>query len=317
MNLFIDTNVLLNFFHFSKDSLDELEKVLVLQSYGKISLWLPDQVELEFFRNRETKIADALKKFLDEKPNSGIPHVVRGYAECDQLMEALKQVNSSREQLMDKVRKDISKKSLYADKLIKEIFTKSTRIKFTEDQFTSAKRRVDLRNPPGKNNSHGDAINWEALLEAVPDNQDINLVSEDVDFSSPLDTERLSDFLSEEWASRKKSTAVLYKRLSQFLSIKFPEAKVAVEFEKDILIYELADSGSFAKTHQVIAELSSFDSFSPKQASEIADAYITNAQVYWIAADTDVQAFGMRIKEAHSATLDPAQLHEFISVLSK
>lgn len=317
MNLFIDTNVLLNFFHFSKDSLEELEKVFVLQNYGKISLWLTDQVELEFSRNRETKIADALKKFLDEKPNSGIPHVARGYPESDQLIEALKQVNSSRDQLMVKVRNDISEKSLYADKLIKEIFAKSTRIKFTEGQFCAAKRRSDLRSPPGKNNSLGDAINWEALLEAIPEGQDIFIVSEDGDFASPLDAERLSDFLTEEWAGKKKSKAVLYKRLSQFLSLMFPDAKVAAELEKDILIAELANSGSFATTHQAVADLSKFASFSPKQASEIADAYIVNSQVGWIATDEDVHAFGKKIQEAHSATLDPAQQKAFLGVLSK
>jgi hypothetical protein len=317
MNLFIDTNVLLNFFHFSKDSLEELEKVFVLQTYGKISLWLTDQVKLEFSRNRETKIADALKKFLDEKPNSGIPHVARGYPESDQLMEALKQVNSSRDQLMVKVRNDISEKSLYADTLIKEIFTKSTRIKFTEDQFNSAKRRTDLRSPPGKNNSLGDAINWEALLTAIPEGQDIFIVSEDGDFSSPLDSERLSDFLTEEWATKKKSKAVLYKRLSQFLSLMFPDAKVAAELEKDILIAELATSCSFATTHQTVAALNKFASFSPKQASEIADAYIINSQVGWIASDEDVNAFGKKVQEAHSATLDPEQQKAFLGLLAK
>jgi len=316
MNLFIDTNVLLNFFHFSKDSLEELDKVLVLQNYGKISIWLTDQVELEFSKNRETKIADALKKFLDEKPNSGIPNVARGYTECDQFIEAMKQVNSSREQLKEKVRKDISEKSLFADKLVKEIFIKSTRIKFTEGQFNSAKRRVDLRSPPEKNNSLGDAINWEALLEAIPNNQDIFIVSEDGDYSSPLDAERLRDFLTEEWLTRKNSKAVLYKRLLQFLSIKFPDAKVAAKLEKDILISELASSTSFATTHQVISELNSFPSFSPKQASEIADAYITNQQVGWIASDANVYDFGKKIQDAHSATLDPAQQKAFLGVLA-
>lgn len=316
MNLFIDTNVLLNFFHFSKDRLEELEKVLVLQNYGKINIWLTDQVELEFSKNREAKIADALKKFIDEKPNSGIPNVAQGYAESDQFIVAMKQVNSSREQLMEKVRKDISDKSLFADKLVKEIFIKSTRIQLTEGQFNLAKRRVDLRSPPGKNSSLGDAINWESLLEAIPNNQDVFIVSEDGDYASPLDAERLSDFLTEEWSTKKNSKAVLYKRLSQFLSIKFPDAKVAAELEKDILISELANSTSFATTHQVISELNCFQSFSPKQASEIADAYITNQQVGWIAGDADVYGFGKKIQDDHSATLDPAQQKAFLGVLA-
>ncbi len=315
MNLFIDTNILLNFFHFSKDNLEELEKVFVLQAYGKINLWVTEQVELEFSRNREAKIADALKKFLDEKPNSGIPHVARGYPESDQLMEALKQVNSSRDNLMAKVRNDISNKSLYADHLIEGLFLNSTRITLTDDQLNAAKKRMDLRNPPGKNNSLGDAINWEALLATIPEGEDIHIVSEDGDFSSPLDAEQLSDFLTTEWTTKKKSHAVLYKRLSQFLSLMFPDAKVAAELEKDILIEELATSGSFAATHAAIAGLNKFTSFTPKQASEIADAYIINSQVGWIATDEDVRAFGKRVHEAHNATLDPAQQKAFLGLL--
>ena len=80
---------------------------------------------------------------------------------------------------------------------------------------------------------------------------------------------------------------------------------------------ELANSCSFATTHQAVADLSKFASFSPKQASEIADAYIVNSQVGWIATDEDVHAFGKKIQEAHSATLDPAQQKAFLGVLTK
>jgi predicted nucleic acid-binding protein len=316
MNLFIDTNVLLGFFHFSKDSLEELEKILILQNNGKICLWLTDQVEMEFDRNRETKIADALKKFLDEKPNSGIPHVARGYPESDELMEALKQLTLSREQLIKKVKSDIAGKSLLADKLIAEIFNKSTRIQLSDEQFSLAKKRLDLRNPPGKNNSLGDAINWEGLLASTPDGEDLFLVSEDGDYASPLESEQLSTFLADEWTAKKKSTAKLYKRISQFLSEKFPGAEVAAEYEKDLLIADLVGSRSFASTHYAIAALAPFPGFSAKQASAIADAYIANDQVSWIAKDEDVNEFGKKIAAAHGGTLDPEQLKAFLGVLN-
>ena len=92
---------------------------------------------------------------------------------------------------------------------------------------------------------------------------------------------------------------------------------MAAELEKDILIEGLVNSGSFATTHQAIADLSKFASFSPKQASEIADTYITNSQVGWIASDEDVHAFGKKIQEAHNATLDPAQQKAFLEILDK
>lgn len=104
--------------------------------------------------------------------------------------------------------------------------------------------------------------------------------------------------MTDEWTGKKKSKAVLYKRLSQFLSVMFPDAKVAAELEKDILITALVNSSCFATTHQAVADLSKFASFSPKQASEIADAYIVNSQVGWIATDEDVHAFGQKDSES-------------------
>lgn len=305
MNLFIDTNVYLSFFHFSKDSLTELEKVFVLQHYGKLNLWLTDQVETEFRRNREVKIADALKRFLEERPSSGVPQMAQAYPECEQLLDALKRVTTAKEKLLSRLQMDIAARSLYADKLIDTIFKKAKRVSQSEKQIAAAERRALLRNPPGKNSSLGDAINWEALLEAIPNGEDLFLVSEDGDFASAIDPERMSDFLIDEWAANKKAKVLLSKRLSQFLSAKFPEAKVAAELEKEILIKDLANSGTFARTHQLIARLQSFKEFTPKQASDLVDAYITNAQIHWIPSDPDVQAFGRRIEKEHGGSLDP------------
>lgn len=67
MNLFIDTNIYLTFFHFSSDDLEELKKLIVVIKEGQINLILPDQVIDEFKRNREVKIADALKDLKSKK----------------------------------------------------------------------------------------------------------------------------------------------------------------------------------------------------------------------------------------------------------
>ena len=60
MNIFIDTNVYLSFYHLSSDDLEELKKLVVLAREGKVVLLLPEQVIDEFRRNRAAKIADAL-----------------------------------------------------------------------------------------------------------------------------------------------------------------------------------------------------------------------------------------------------------------
>jgi hypothetical protein len=51
---------------------------------------------------------------------------------------------------------------------------------------------MQLGNPPGKPGSCGDAVNWEALLQGCPNGEDLELVSEDRDYASPLDDTRMS-----------------------------------------------------------------------------------------------------------------------------
>ena len=63
MNIFIDTNIFLSFVdHLSNDDLEELNKLSLLLQQGKTKLYLPEQVVQEFRRNRDNKIADALKQ---------------------------------------------------------------------------------------------------------------------------------------------------------------------------------------------------------------------------------------------------------------
>jgi hypothetical protein len=50
MNVFIDTNILLNFFHFTSDELDALYSVFASQQQGAAMVHLTDQVCREFRR---------------------------------------------------------------------------------------------------------------------------------------------------------------------------------------------------------------------------------------------------------------------------
>ena len=67
MNLYIDTNIFLSFYHLSSDDLEELNKLTVLLDQNRLTLYLPKQVVDEFRRNRDSKIADAVNKFKAEK----------------------------------------------------------------------------------------------------------------------------------------------------------------------------------------------------------------------------------------------------------
>ena len=52
MHVFIDTNILLNFFHFSKDELDALNDVFASHEHGAAKVHLTRQVCDEFKRNQ-------------------------------------------------------------------------------------------------------------------------------------------------------------------------------------------------------------------------------------------------------------------------
>ena len=65
INLFIDTNIFLSFFHWTSEDLEELKKLIVLMDNDEIRLFLPEQVRNEFARNRGAKIVDAMRKLQD------------------------------------------------------------------------------------------------------------------------------------------------------------------------------------------------------------------------------------------------------------
>ena len=90
MNLFIDTNILLSFYHLSSDDLEELKKLGVLLRQKQITLWLPEQTIVEFKRNRANKIADALKRMEEQHIHMQFPQLAKEYDEYQILKEQLK-----------------------------------------------------------------------------------------------------------------------------------------------------------------------------------------------------------------------------------
>ena len=84
-NLFIDTNVWLSLYHFSKNDLD---KFLELHEFigSEIKLYLTEQVYDEITRNRENKIKSAMNSF--ENFNLTFPSFVKEYPEYEPFKRA-------------------------------------------------------------------------------------------------------------------------------------------------------------------------------------------------------------------------------------
>jgi len=291
INIFIDTNIFLSFYHLSDDDLEEIRKLSVLLERDEVRLWLPQQVKDEFFRNRENKVQDAIKRLKDQNKKVSFPVFCKSYPEFEEIRELQNNFNKKMKDLVSSLESDIRERKLEADEVIGELFRNSKELPVSDDIVSKARFRVDVGNPPGKNGSLGDAINWEVLLSQVPMGEDLYLIADDKDYYSVLDENSLKDFLIDEWSATNKSDVNFYRRLSQFFKDHYPDIRMASELEKELDIKSLRESSNFAATHSAIARLSSYDEFSYSQVNELSRILDNNEQVNWIICDSDVFGF--------------------------
>lgn len=295
MHVFIDTNILLNFFHFSKDELDALNNVFASHENGAATVHLTQQVCEEFKRNRENKIKDALKRFKEVKFSAQLPSFMKGYEEYSIIRKLSADLQQLSKSIMERAESDIASRNLQADGLIKEIFAKSEIIATTADLFSVASMRMAIGNPPGKSGSIGDAINWTVLLQSVPEGEDLHVISEDGDYYSAINEDSAHPFLEEEWMEKKKSTLRVYRTLSGFMKEHFDGVAFSFDKTKEALIDSLFMSGTFASTHHIIGKLESYSYFSLKEVEKIMSAAVVNNQFGWIVTDNDVSDFLNRV----------------------
>lgn len=317
IHLFIDTNVYLKFYHYSNDDLEELNKLLVLLDNDKVELYLPEQVINEFERNRDNKLADALKTFNLNKISTQFPQFCKEYREYDILKKIMRDYEHEKQILLKNVMLAIDTSSLKADKTIDLLFKKAKVIDITPELVEKSKLRFDLGNPPGKNKSYGDALNWESLIENVDGGNDIYFIADDKDYFSEINNSNFNAFLLNEWTKKKGTKIKFYKTLSDFFKDVLPDIKLATELEKDLLISELDSSPNFYKSRNILKKLSKLDSFSSEQINQIITSSVNNTQVYWISEDEDINEYLYNFVETYSEKLDAELLKEFLKVIPK
>ncbi|MBN3906747.1 MAG: DUF4935 domain-containing protein [Nostoc sp. NMS1] len=310
MHLFIDTNIFLSFYHFRSDDLEELKKLIVLLRRQEVILLLTEQVIDEFNRNRENKIADAIKHLKEQRLNLQFPQLCKDYEEYQRLQEYQKQYDREHKALLNKITEDVKNRTLKADMILEDIFMLATKLETTDDNIKNARLRIDIGNPPGKNGSLGDAINWETLLSNLPNQENISFITDDKDYCSPLKNETFNEFLLEEWRKKKRAKILYHKQISSFFKENFPAIKLASELEKDFLIQELANSSNFVETHEIVAKLSRYIDFTSAQLNRIVDAAVSNNQISWIIPDDDVNEFLTSVITGKEHCIDKNSLQE-------
>jgi predicted nucleic acid-binding protein len=308
MQLFIDTNILLSFYSLNQDDLAELSKLIDAIDSQQITLLLTDQIIDEFNRNREQRIDGAIKSFRTQTFNPQYPQLCEDYSEIDSLRDSLKHYEQAHAALVTKILADIKTKNLKADRIIQSLFRLGKQLSGNSEILDRARFRMGVGNPPGKNNSLGDAINWECLLDEIPEGEDLYFVTGDKDYCSALNDEEFSDFLLAEWASKKQTKIHFYKRLSSFCKEQFPEIALASARDKEFLIRDLVNSHSIVATQIAIDKLSYYSEFTAAQVNTIVTAAISNRQVIWSLEDDRVRDFLRSVVANNRQYLDAASL---------
>jgi hypothetical protein len=151
---------------------------------------------------------------------------------------------------------------------------------------------MERGNPPGKEGSLGDRINWEILLEKVPKGEDVHIISRDKDFASPWGAEIPNSYLKVEWKSRKKGNLFLYAGLRSFVKQHFPEIVLASDIDKKFAVKELGSSQSWAATHAAISKLAPLSTdLTSEEAKQLFSFLVSNPEIHAISEDEDVKSF--------------------------
>ena len=319
LKVFIDTNIFLDFYSFSEKAIEELSKLIKLIEDEEIQLILSQNVIDEFHKNRIKKIY-ATTSSLDKSNQMPLPTLLKQYKEeCEEFKKAQQNLKEKYGILKNKLIEDVKKEQLSADKKIKEIFDKSKIIPVEWSILNNAEKRFLRKLPPRKNDSNdsmGDAINWETLKKAIPENEDLHIISGDGDFWDSIEGQNdvAKYYLSKEWKAEKNGTLYVYAKIEDFFNKEFAAYNFVVDEEKKKLLDNLENSTSFDDTHAFIKELSKYNplDFTLHEVNTILRAYNNNSQIHWICGDEDVKDFFFRITTPKKEQIDSTSYLEIL-----
>lgn len=291
LHVFIDPSVLLRFYAYSDDTLNEVEKLTALASAGAVTIYCTDQSLDEHARNRDKELSETIKKLSLFSAPVQIPRFAEHREQVKQYRAAVLEARAAHQNLLDIITKDVNEGNLRADHIIDALFGASKNLRRTNSVITEAQLRNELASPPGKKDSLGDQINWEILLRGVPDGEDLHVISRDLDYFGVNDSTP-NFFLSREWKTKKAGTLYVYQGLAPFAKQHFPDIKFPEDAVKVTAIKDLVTSKSFSQTHKQIAILQQLkDKITLEEASVIFEAFASSSQIHGIQSDADVNIF--------------------------
>ncbi|MEQ9097359.1 MAG: PIN domain-containing protein [Phycisphaerales bacterium] len=209
--VFIDTNILLDFYRARNEmQIELLEKIDKLHE----SLITSYQVEMEFKKNRQRAILEALSAFKSKVSAPTPPAFLKGAKTVGAIRSREAEINDGLKRLHERTKKLMlnptgedpvyqSAQRLFKCKAI-------TNLRRDRDEKKDVRRRAWKRfmlgYPPRKTNdtSIGDAINWEWVIHCSNvTSRHVIIVSRDGDYGITLDRQSyINDWLDQEFRSR-------------------------------------------------------------------------------------------------------------------
>jgi len=190
-----DTNILLNFYRYSEETITEFSNVL---DEMKERLWLPYQIGKEFHEERLnviiqqvkvynesiSKIKDIEKEFLNENRNPFLSNSL-----LQEFTSILDKVNKELEEKSEKYEASINNDDIL--KKISNIFKDKVGLDYSElktkEIYNQGNKRFNEKTPPGyedknkpENRKYGDLIIWFQIIDKAKEaNKPIIFVTDD------------------------------------------------------------------------------------------------------------------------------------------
>ena len=255
--LFIDTNILLDFYRARNDASLKLLEHIDRNSDHIITTY---QVEMEFKKNRQHVIHEALKELRKPEMKWSVPAFLKEAKAVDVINRSHadigKRIASLHQRTARLLAKPTTHDPVYAP--IQRMLTSPRPINLMRDNEVKygvkrrAFRRYILGYPPRKDSDNciGDAVNWEWMIQcASTHKKGLVIVSRDCDYGTTLEKESyLNDWLAQEFRSRvsKKGQIQLTPRLSDA----FRRISVKVSKEEEQEEVKLIEQQSTTSTAQ-------------------------------------------------------------------
>ncbi len=259
--IFIDTNILLDFYRIRNTNIS-LNYLSEIES-NKDRLILTNQVEMEFRKNRQKVILEALGEVKKiSAGNIGYPAILLDDQPVKMIKKAKKQIEVQQKKITVRLDKILNSPGTH-DKVFQTVqrvykhvsdfnLNRENKKRYTIRRL--ALKRFFLGYPPRKkeDNSIGDAINWEWLIDcANRTDKHVILVTRDTDFGIHHNNNSfLNDWLQIEFRERvsKKRKIIMTDKLSlAFKLVNIPVSKEMIDEEESIIKEKMVGAFSPSK----------------------------------------------------------------------